>query len=344
MTDTRGVTLKDIALRAGVSTAAISQALNDRGSLRTETRERIKAIAAELGYTPNKHAAALRGGRTMSVGFVMGDSTRDDGRRALQRTRQLTALVRASAAHGFTVTVLPDSRPDLLRGAQIDVLYFPDPADERGVLREATVHGIPVVANDLYVAGALGLSVRTGYDAAVRAGLGHLESAGAERIGFLVDESEVPRDQIGESAYLAWSTVRGRTPLVARVDPGRRRLAREVRDLLDRGADAIFAFCEEGPEIYLQLEATASVIPRDLQLVALCTGEPAGSGASSGPRGSSDCALNDRLGITHVCVHPERAAEAMFDALGSLLGAPAPADGPHVIDLPWELVGGSTTR
>ncbi|MFT4281701.1 LacI family DNA-binding transcriptional regulator [Microbacterium sp.] len=334
MSEARGVTLKDIALRAGVSTAAISQALNDRGSLRPETRERIKLIAAELGYTPNKHAAALRSGRTMSVGFVMGDTTDGDARRALQRTRQLNALVRASAAHGFTVTVLPDARPDLLPGAQIDLLYFPDPADDRAVLREAAARGIPVVANDLYIAGAPGLSIRTGYDAAVRAGLAHLESAGAERIGFLVDESEVPRDQIGESAYLAWSAVRGRTPLVARVDPGRRRLAREVRDLLERGADAVFAFCEEGPEIYLQLEATTAVIPRDLQLVALCTSEP----------GTRDCALNERLGVTHVCVHPERAADAMFAAIESLTGTLVPGDVPQVIDLPWELVRGSTTR
>jgi Transcriptional regulators len=321
----RGVTLKDIALRAGVSTAAISQALNDRGSLRPETRERIKAIAAELGYRPNKHAAALRGGRTMSVGFVMGDSTSEDGRRALQRTRQLNALVQSSAAHGFTVTVLPDSRPDLLPAAQIDVLYFPDPADDRALLREAAARGIPVVASDLYIADTPGLSIRTGYNAAVRSALAHLEATGAQRIGLLVDESEVPRDQLGESAYLAWTTVRGRTPIVARVDAGRRSLARRVHELLDRGADAVFAFCEEGPEIYLQLEATSLVVPRDVQLVALCT---------------TDCEANARLGITRVCVHPELAAEVMFDSL-STLGI---GDGPGVVDLPWELHGGSTTR
>lgn len=319
------VTLREVAERAGVSTAATSQALNDRGSLRPETRERIKAIAAELGYTRNNHAAALRSGRTMSVGFVMADGSTGDGRRALQRAQQLHALVGSAAEHGFTVTVLPDSRPDLLPGAQIDVLYFPDPADDRAILRAAAARGIPVVSADLYIAGAAGLSIRTGYDAAARAALAHLEKNGAERIGLLVDDSVIPRDQIGESAYTAWSMVRGRTPLVARVDAGRRRLAREVRDLLDRGADAIFAFCEEGPEIYLQLEATSLVIPRDLQLIALCT---------------TDCALNRRLGVTHVCVHPERAATTMFDALSDAIGA----DGPRVIDLPWELVDGSTTR
>ncbi|MCT9000947.1 LacI family DNA-binding transcriptional regulator [Microbacterium memoriense] len=323
---TRAVTLRDVAERAGVSTAATSQALNDRGNLRPETRARIKAVAAELGYSPNRSAAALRGGRTMSVGFVMSDTPEDDAaeRRALRRTRQLNALVRASAAHGFAVTVLPDSRPDLVQRAQIDVLYFPDPADDRAVLREAVTRGVPVVANDLYIAGAAGLSIRTGYDSAVRAALALLADAGAERIGLLVDESEVPRDQIGESAYLAWTAVRSRTPIVARVDPGRRRLAREVRTLLDAGADAIFSFCEEGPEIYLQLEATGRVIPRDLQLVALCT---------------TDCALNDRLGITHVCVHPELAAETMFARLGEVSGSE-----PRVIDLPWEIVRGSTTR
>jgi len=40
-----------------------------------------------------------------------------------------------------------------------------------------------------------------------------------------------------------------------------------------------------------------------------------------------------------VCVHPEMSAEAMFEGLGDLDG-----DGPRVIDLPWEVVPGSTTR
>ena len=138
------VTLRDVAQRAGVSTAATSQALNDCGNLRPETRARIKEAAAELGYTPNRNATALRRGRTLSVGFVMAEDAALSRRRALQRTRQLNALVSACAAHGFTVTVLPDSRPDLLAGTHIDVLYFSDPADSRDILHEATRRGIPI--------------------------------------------------------------------------------------------------------------------------------------------------------------------------------------------------------
>lgn len=315
------VTLRDVAARAGVSTAAISQALNGRGNLSAETRTRIKVLAAELGYTPNKHASALRSGRAMSIGFVMAANSLQDGRRALQRARQLDALVEAGAQRGFTVTVLPDSHPDLLIGAQIDALYFPDPADDRTILRDAVAAGIPVAANDLTMPDGV-LTIRTGYAAAVRSGLGLLAGSGAERIGFLVDESEVPRDQLGESAYLAWSAVNGRTPVVSRVDAGRRRLIPALHTLLDAGVDAVFAYCEEGPAIYLHLEEIATVLPRDVQLLALCT---------------NDCELNERLGISHICLHPERAPEVMFSALDS-------GQTPREIELPFEIVRGSTTR
>lgn len=321
------VTLKDIAVAAGVSTAATSQALNDRGNLSGATRDRIKAVAAELGYVPNAYAAALRSGRAMSIGFVMADGEDDATARrwALHRDRQLGALVRASAEHGFTVLVLPESRPDLLGGAQLDVLYFPDARGSGDMLRAAVSRGIPVVGDDLYIDAQRGFSIRTGYDAAVRSGLELLAERGAGRIGFLLDEGDHPRDRIGETAYETWSTVRGREVVLARVDPGRRQLARRVRELLDGGVDAIFAFCEEGPDVYLALEASPLVIPRDVQLLAMC---------------SADCEINTRLGVTHVCVHPELAASAMFSTLGTV----DPAAGVTVIDLPWELVRGATTR
>ncbi|MCK6081155.1 LacI family transcriptional regulator [Microbacterium sp. EYE_5] len=328
------VTLKDIARAAGVSTAAISQALNDRGSMRPETRERIKTLAAELGYVPNRHATALRSGRTMTVGFVMGDDPEPDRRIPdrrieVQRTRKLTSLVRAAAEHGFTVTVLPQSNPGLIAGTTLDALYVPDARGSQQLLQAAIARGIPIVADDQFVDGSRGLSIRTGYDTAVRAGLDVLERSGAQRIAYLTDEPAAggssPRDEIGRAAYEIWSSVRGRESVVRTIDPARRTLPRVLTEVLAGGADAVFAGAEDGPDVYLQLEEMRLVIPRDVQLVALCT---------------SDCAVNRRLGVTHVCIRPDLAADVMFETLPAALLS----DGPRVVDLPWELVTGATTR
>ena len=95
------VTVKDVAARAGVSTAAVSQALNGRGALSADTRQRILDAATELGYSPDRYAAALRRGRTLSIGYVASPPL-DPVREATQAQyamRQLSALVDAAAAH-----------------------------------------------------------------------------------------------------------------------------------------------------------------------------------------------------------------------------------------------------
>jgi LacI family transcriptional regulator len=64
-------TIKDIALRSGFSTPTVSCVLNDKAHLfKPETREKIIAVARELGYTPNAAAKALRGQRTRTVGYI----------------------------------------------------------------------------------------------------------------------------------------------------------------------------------------------------------------------------------------------------------------------------------
>ncbi|GAB3192914.1 LacI family DNA-binding transcriptional regulator [Nesterenkonia suensis] len=62
------VTIRDVAARAGVSTAAVSQALNGKGTLAAATRERIRGIAEEMGY----QADALARGMTRSPMGVLG--------------------------------------------------------------------------------------------------------------------------------------------------------------------------------------------------------------------------------------------------------------------------------
>ena len=67
----RRTTIKDIAERAGVSKGAVSYALNDRPGVSDETRGRIRAIAEELGWYPNRAARALSASRADACGLVL---------------------------------------------------------------------------------------------------------------------------------------------------------------------------------------------------------------------------------------------------------------------------------
>jgi DNA-binding LacI/PurR family transcriptional regulator len=67
----RRATINDIAQRAGVSKGAVSYALNGRPGVSDETRDRILAIADELGWYPNRAARALSASRADALGLVL---------------------------------------------------------------------------------------------------------------------------------------------------------------------------------------------------------------------------------------------------------------------------------
>ncbi len=68
----RPSTIKDVASLAGVSTTTVSDVLNEVPGRRINsgTRDRVKAAADELSYSPNRLARGLRLQRTHTFGFV----------------------------------------------------------------------------------------------------------------------------------------------------------------------------------------------------------------------------------------------------------------------------------
>jgi LacI family repressor for deo operon, udp, cdd, tsx, nupC, and nupG len=64
---TEPATIRDVALQLGVSVATVSRALSRPELLREETRERVLAAVAALGYRPNLLARGLRRGRTHAI-------------------------------------------------------------------------------------------------------------------------------------------------------------------------------------------------------------------------------------------------------------------------------------
>lgn len=66
-------TIYDVAQRANVSPATISNAFNKPHLIKPATYERILQAARELNYIPNMAAKALAGGKTQMVGVIVSD-------------------------------------------------------------------------------------------------------------------------------------------------------------------------------------------------------------------------------------------------------------------------------
>lgn len=67
------LTIKDLAKIAGVSYATVSRALNNHPEVSAKTRERIRNLAKEHGYSPNEIARGLVKKYTNTIGLLVPD-------------------------------------------------------------------------------------------------------------------------------------------------------------------------------------------------------------------------------------------------------------------------------
>ncbi|GAB0117894.1 LacI family DNA-binding transcriptional regulator [Acidisoma sp. 7E03] len=101
-------TLSDVARRAGVTTATVSNVIRGRGSVGAETAARVRAIVAELGYRPNLTARALAEGRAPTLALLVASIANPfypEFARAAERC--------ARAEGRFLIVCHTDSDPDI---------------------------------------------------------------------------------------------------------------------------------------------------------------------------------------------------------------------------------------
>ena len=67
------VNIADVAREAGVSVQTVSRALNNKGEISQETRERVLETVKRLGYRPNTLARGLVTQKTATLGLVVPD-------------------------------------------------------------------------------------------------------------------------------------------------------------------------------------------------------------------------------------------------------------------------------
>ncbi len=187
------VTLDEVAKVSGVSTAAVSRALNGREGVSADVRERIRAVAASLGYRPNRAARSLASGRSGVLGLVLPTGLNHDD---TYSGRMVHAVATAAAAHDQALmvwagTVRPEGPVrDLLSTGLVD-----------GIIVTAVGFGEPWIEELLDGAAAVVLVGRhpkrtealwVGVDDAggTAALVDHLVSTGRRRIGVITGPLE----------------------------------------------------------------------------------------------------------------------------------------------------------
>ncbi len=101
-----GVTLRDVAARAGVSFKTVSNVVNDRPHVTPATRARVQAAIDALGYRPNTSARSLRHGRSGVLALAVPELT------SPYFAALASAVGRAAKAHG-RVLVIEETGGDL---------------------------------------------------------------------------------------------------------------------------------------------------------------------------------------------------------------------------------------
>ena len=68
-----GITISDVAERAGVSVGTVSNVVNRPERVAEETKRRVREAISALGWVPNGSAATLRAGQATLVGLIVPD-------------------------------------------------------------------------------------------------------------------------------------------------------------------------------------------------------------------------------------------------------------------------------
>ena len=117
MTERAGpVTIRDVALRAGVSTATVSRVLAGIGNPKPETAAAVMAAVDELDYRPSGVARSLRMRRTRTLGLIVTDI----------QNPFFPELVQAADVAARGARLLDPARERRLRRAPGDALPRPD--------------------------------------------------------------------------------------------------------------------------------------------------------------------------------------------------------------------------
>lgn len=188
-------TIRDVALAAGVSPMAVSVVLNGTGrnkvTVSAEKAERIRQIARDLRYQPNRIARSLRNRRTSQVAVVFQHFF-EIGLQNPYHVLMLNGVTTALFPRGYAMTLCPkmivDGDVASISDGRFDGVLWCRPDFNEASLDVIRGANTPVVM--MHVPPGLASGVPTfcaDNEGAMRRVVAHLKALGHTRLGFLID-------------------------------------------------------------------------------------------------------------------------------------------------------------
>lgn len=187
------IRIKDVAQRAGVSTATISRVMSGNAYVNPELRERVLAVVREMNYSPNGIARSMSRRKTHTLGLVVSDVTNPFF------TSVARGVEDAGQASGYSVVLCnTDENPDkertylsVLRENRVDgILLAVSSSDVEHVDR--LLHaGTKLVLIDRVAPGISVPSVLVDNVGAMREAVEYLLDLGHRRIGIVTGNTAV---------------------------------------------------------------------------------------------------------------------------------------------------------
>ncbi|WP_228182120.1 LacI family DNA-binding transcriptional regulator [Streptomyces anulatus] len=282
----RTVTLLDVARAAGVSKSTVSDALQGSGRVAEATRDRVRAVAEELGYRPNSAARRLRRASTGAVGLLLpATATRLD----YYMNLAFGAVERAQEDGLDMVLLAPSGAAGGRIASRVDGLLVIDPEPGDSAVPGLLDAGVPVVTGERYLGPATGPSGAVVCDnaASLTALLDHVTERGARRPALLAPSGSSAWATALRATAGSWGRAHGVTVTVRTVPfaatPAEAEAA--TRDLLaaDPAVDAVI--CAPDGSAPGVLRAAAAL---GRKVGASNTGGASGSGEKRGACGASN--------------------------------------------------------
>ncbi|GAT88019.1 LacI family transcriptional regulator [Paenarthrobacter nicotinovorans] len=278
----KNIGIKDVAVAAGVSVTTVSHVLNEVSYARisSETRDKVRNAAEELGYGPNRLAQALRTQRTGMLGLVSEEiaTTPHAGRIILGADE-------AAKARGYNLMIINTPGSASLESRQADVQALLERRVD-GILYATMYHrnvelprnleNVPSVLVDSVAIGGNITAVVPDEDGGARAAVGALLDAGHTRIGFINNTDDVPATRQRLQAFRAMLTEAGldgdAAPVESEVSEvhGGYAAAKRILSWEDRADVPTALFCYNDRMAMGAYRAAAELglsIPKDLSVV-----------------------------------------------------------------------------